>query len=1032
MKITSLHTLLLSSALLALPATLPALIVGPYTPEAHTLHLWHLDADGVPVPDAAPSGGTNLVSLFNGATLGNASYQNGAINFGGSLSTVDAGQDVITNRDALLTAWSGTGTPGNVSITIADPVTGAFTFEAVLWIGFDPAKNFGTTANGGNNRNTPFNIITGESTANANRIFQFRIVPVGMDPDGSGPAGPTAQPLLTFENVRMVSGNQPTIYAAIPTSGPDAIVSNGWFHVAVTYNGVPNTAGNLKLYWTAMDPGNVACHEIALTSTQTTLSGLNPSATVITPFMIGNDGRNRNSNFIGLVDEVRISKVALAPGAMMFAAPTITFSLNPSNTVAAVGQPVTLTVAASGVPPLAYQWRKAGLPIPAATGMSFTLPAATPDDAGSYDVVVTNLISLPATSAVATVTIRSSVDSLIWQGTTDANWDLTTPNWKNAVTAAAPVLYQPGDQVRFEENGPWWNAVMLNGTIMPGSILVDPNSEFLDYTFTGPGSLVGPMSLTKAGPATLILDCANLSTGPTTISGGILQVGNGGANGTLGTGPVTNHAVLAFNRSGTLLLPNVITGLGAVSNVAGTVILTATNNAWTGGVGIAAGALQIGDGGANGSLGSGPIIDHGTLVFSTLNDLTVANPIAGNGGLTKNASNTLVLAGANSYTNLTVINDGTLIPAHASALGSADGHTAPVGGTAISRLGLQGGITLAEPIRCGGRQPLPNASALAAHVINLGGTNTLTGAITAETGGNQYNLESAAGLLRVEGDYAQVVGTGDRFLNLQGAGEADWLGAINNGLANVNLTKRGPGTWTLSGANGYTGPTLVQEGLLRINGSIISANVFVTNTGSLGGTGSIAGPVSIGWGGTLAPGASIGTLTINHHLTLMAGSFTSVEVNQLDGTCDQVLGVTNLSYGGTLVVANLAGTLSLHDSFKLFTAESYAGAFDAVQPASPGAGLAWDTSTLATDGTLRIKVGINPTPEPLAYSLTGTQLTLSWPADHTGWRLQQQINPLGVGIGSNWIDVAGSTTTNQVILTIDVGTGCGFYRLVLP
>ncbi len=101
-------------------------------------------------------------------------------------------------------------------------------------------------------------------------------------------------------------------------------------------------------------------------------------------------------------------------------------------------------------------------------------------------------------------------------------------------------------------------------------------------------------------------------------------------------------------------------------------------------------------------------------------------------------------------------------------------------------------------------------------------------------------------------------------------------------------------------------------------------------------------------------------------------------------------------------------------------------------PASPAPGLAWDTSTLATDGTLRLKTGINSTPEPLVASLTGNQLTLSWPADHLGWRLQQQTNPLSVGLSNNWVDVVGSTTTNLVVLTIDPATGCGFYRLVLP
>jgi outer membrane autotransporter protein len=126
--------------------------------------------------------------------------------------------------------------------------------------------------------------------------------------------------------------------------------------------------------------------------------------------------------------------------------------------------------------------------------------------------------------------------------------------------------------------------------------------------------------------------------------------------------------------------------------------------------------------------------------------------------------------------------------------------------------------------------------------------------------------------------------------------------------------------------------------------------VTVTNAGTLGGTGTIPCPVDIGPGGTLSPGASIGTLTINNTLTLHADSTTRMEINATASTRDQVVGVTTLSYGGTLAVVNLGGVLTVNDSFKLFTAETYTGAFAAITPATPAPGLAWEVSTLATDG----------------------------------------------------------------------------------
>ena len=57
---------------------------------------------------------------------------------------------------------------------------------------------------------------------------------------------------------------------------------------------------------------------------------------------------------------------------------------------------------------------------------------------------------------------------------------------------------------------------------------------------------------------------------------------------------------------------------------------------------------------------------------------------------------------------------------------------------------------------------------------------------------------------------------------------------------------------------------------------------------------------------------------------------------------------------------------------------------------------------------------------------------LSWPADHTGWRLQAQTNGLGIGLGTNWSYVPGSTATNSLSLPLDLHNGSAFYRLAYP
>jgi hypothetical protein len=83
--------------------------------------------------------------------------------------------------------------------------------------------------------------------------------------------------------------------------------------------------------------------------------------------------------------------------------------------------------------------------------------------------------------------------------------------------------------------------------------------------------------------------------------------------------------------------------------------------------------------------------------------------------------------------------------------------------------------------------------------------------------------------------------------------------------------------------------------------------------------------------------------------------------------------------------------------------------------------------------TLSITNTVNANPTNILFSVTGgNQLTLSWPADHTGWRLQSQTNAPGVGIGSNWHDVIGANSTNLINFSIDPSNGSVFYRMVYP
>ena len=84
-------------------------------------------------------------------------------------------------------------------------------------------------------------------------------------------------------------------------------------------------------------------------------------------------------------------------------APAIT--QHPANRTVSVGQSASFTVAASGAPPLSYQWQRSGAPISGATSATYVLPTTTLSDNGAqFRAVVTNA-SGTATSNAATLTV---------------------------------------------------------------------------------------------------------------------------------------------------------------------------------------------------------------------------------------------------------------------------------------------------------------------------------------------------------------------------------------------------------------------------------------------------------------------------------------------------------------------------------------------------------------------------------------------------------------------------------------------------
>jgi peptidoglycan/xylan/chitin deacetylase (PgdA/CDA1 family) len=286
-------------------------ILGPYTPDADTLHLWHMNEATAPVADAVPNG-TDLTALENGATLGNESFT-GAKGFGTALAGYTgnpATRPGSAGQDCYLAALPlQNGPADNVSISYAGS-SDAFTYEAVVRIDFNPTASFG--ADGwGQGRNLFMQIINGDADENANRVFQFRLAPIGTL-NGNNSV------LVEFININKGVSPQ-SLTAAIPSEGPDAIREGSWYHVAVTYNGQPEQPDNVRFYWTLLDSARVAANQIGTAQmTQSLPGGCSPD------FAIGQTGRQSpvtpvpNNNFVGLIDEVRISGIARADNDMLF------------------------------------------------------------------------------------------------------------------------------------------------------------------------------------------------------------------------------------------------------------------------------------------------------------------------------------------------------------------------------------------------------------------------------------------------------------------------------------------------------------------------------------------------------------------------------------------------------------------------------------------------------------------------------------------------------------------------------------------
>ncbi len=725
-----------------------------------------------------------------------------------------------------------------------------------------------------------------------------------------------------------------------------------------------NVTVNQTVAAISVSPGSVTVSSGG--TQQFTASAVDQFGTVMSPSITWSNTGSGTANSSGLYTGSYASgtaTVTATSGSVTGSASVTITNAAPTVATAASASPSTVTGTTTslsvlgadsdggGEPNLTYTWAATAMPSGAVTptysangtnaAKNTTVTIST---LGNYTftVTITDLGGLSTTSSVNV--LATNTPSGVWTNTAGGSWT-NAANWSGGIiatgvgatadfstlnlTADATVTLDGARTIgnlAFGDITPSNNWILSTGSGGPLTLSVTsgtPTVTVNNQTTTINAVVAGNQGFGKSGLGTLTLGGNNTYTGAITVSQGTLD-----ANQVNALGAATNTMVLGDGNTGSnsveLKMDSGVTATASLSSIS-------TSNY---------GSTQT------------ITINSGSGLASNVAALTATLNLNGSVPLTIRGTNT---AGHATAQDINCRWQGTAIPAGTTAL-ILDGTSATIRTSQLSNTSaassFTGDVLIKGTVSTQGRTYLAQTAAnqnlnfLNNDItINSGSTWTIV------WGGETAGALNGPGNVNLNNQNA-LNGIGLTFGNTNRNGTHS--GIISGGFG---IAKVGTGTQTLSGASTYTGATTVNGGTLSVTGSIASA-VTVNSGGTLGGTGTTRA-VTVASGGTLAPGVSgIGTLTVSGTLGL-SGTVT-MEINKSTATSDLVKGITTLTYGGTLNVTNLAGTLAAGDTFTLFTATSYSGNFATINLPTLGTGLYWNTANLTANGTISVAGGSLP------------------------------------------------------------------------